>query len=370
SLPKIHEDNSKRLLLVADHAADETSGVKDTWLHQLRSCCKVTERKIRAGGHTEDRLILSSIDDLLDDAQWDKQPTTNTPGQREEDSIPTLLDRLVLGWLRPGKAVDKPGDSTRKREIKGPEIEVKVGNIGALSDTFDAIAVGHYEGVLPDGSEEAIDRALSELYHKKRTGQSLSATSRGNIPPSQRLITQIATRGLFRGELGRMYMLPNPQAPDQCVVLLGMGQIGNFGMPELTIIVQQLMWHLCAMGKTSLQTVLIGSGSNVLPYKAAARAWVSGIQMAWRRLNELGTEPTLKKIQFVSQSAATAQKIHEELNGCELVLVGQEQPKPGEREPVVIHLKEWSDVASLAPKSNSASQRTGRDAGAETRTEK
>ncbi|MFM7158751.1 MAG: hypothetical protein ACKO3P_00070, partial [Planctomycetaceae bacterium] len=104
SLPKIHEDNSKRLLLVADHAADETSGVKDTWLHQLRSCCKVTERKIRAGGHTEDRLILSSIDDLLDDAEWDKQPTTNTPGRREEDSIPTLLDRLVLGWLRPGKA--------------------------------------------------------------------------------------------------------------------------------------------------------------------------------------------------------------------------------------------------------------------------
>jgi hypothetical protein len=370
SLPPLRDDDPDRLLLIDDVSVRSNAGDAGTWRELLLDLCSVKGCQVRVGGHAEDRRILSSIDDLLDKAHLDKQPTTNTTGQREEDSIPTLLDRLVLGWLRPGKSGAKPADSTKKSRITGPVIEVKVGDIGKLSASFDAIAVGHYEGVLPDGSEEAIDRALTEVYHKKRGGKPPSATSRSDIPPSQRLITQIATRGLFRGELGRMYLLPNPEAPDQSVVLLGMGQIGNFGMPELTIIVQQLMWHLCAMGKTSLQTVLIGSGSNVLPYKAAARAWVTGIQMAWRRLNELGTEPTLKKIQFVSQSAATARKIHVELNGCELVLVGKEQPKSDERDPVVIHLEKRPDDPIPAPKSDSASTRTGQDDGVEAPSEK
>lgn len=370
SLPPLRDNDPDRLLLIDDVSVRSNAGDAGTWRELLLDLCSVKGCQVRVGGHAEDRRILSSIDDLLDKAHMDKQPTTNTTGQREEDSIPTLLDRLVLGWLRPGKSGAKPADSTKKLRITGPVIEVKVGDIGKLSASFDAIAVGHYEGVLPDGSEEAIDRALTEVYHKKRGGKPPSATSRSDIPPSQRLITQIATRGLFRGELGRMYLLPNPEAPDQSVVLLGMGQIGNFGMPELTIIVQQLMWHLCAMGKTSLQTVLIGSGSNVLPYKAAARAWVTGIQMAWRRLNELGTEPTLKKIQFVSQSAATAQKIHEELNGCELVLVGKEQPKSDERDPVVIHLEKRPDDPIPAPKSDSASTRTGQGDGVEAPPEK
>jgi len=345
---------------------------------------KLVTADVLPGGHLENRRILASLDELLEGRGLEDQIQDEAVRAGHRDHEITSLDRLVENWLTPGrgwkgpptgsgemtqqnthhgpsqahesddtgaKGCASPSDDTvegNSTGIKGPKLSVAVADIGELRRDFEAIAVGHYEGVLPEGSELAVDLALSERFEAKRLGEPPGSGSKHAVAPNRLLLSQITSRGLFRGELGRLYLLPNPDQPDQTICLVGMGEIGNFGMPELTIIVQQLMWHLCYMGKKNLCTVLIGSGSEVLPDKAAARAWTTGIQMAWRRLHELGTfNPSLETIQFCARSEQSAREIYDALDSCDLVL------KKGEQKPTRVSNPVWIELKPLVKTSGS-----------------
>ncbi len=153
----------------------------------------------------------------------------------------------------------------------------------------DAIAVGHYLGVLPQNAVRAIDEAITQAL-RERAGKSPpeasdSETQKPAIPRHQLILTQYTERGILRGELGQPFFLPDPRASkddrvERLIAIAGMGLTGRFGVPELTVLSRELCWSLGRMGKRHLATVLIGSGVGNLPIPDAVHAWLRGISMA------------------------------------------------------------------------------------------
>ena len=63
-----------------------------------------------------------------------------------------------------------------------------------------------------------------------------------------------------------------------CVV--GLGEPGHLGVPELTVAVRELCWSLGRLGKQHLATVLIGAGPGNLSVPDAVNAWMRGARRA------------------------------------------------------------------------------------------
>jgi hypothetical protein len=133
----------------------------------------------------------------------------------------------------------------------------------------DAIAVGHYLGVLPVAAEEALDKAISQAL---------------DLADNDWFITQFALRGTIRGELGQPFFLIDPRKMsdgiERLIAIAGMGMPGSFGVPELKILARELAWALGRFGKRHLATVVIGSGNGNLPIAEAIPAWIDGIRQA------------------------------------------------------------------------------------------
>jgi hypothetical protein len=133
----------------------------------------------------------------------------------------------------------------------------------------DAIAVGHYLGVLPVAAEEALDKAISQALQ---------------LADNDWFITQFALRGTIRGELGQPFFLIDPRKMsdgiERLIAITGMGIAGSFGVPELKILARELAWALGRFGKRHLATVVIGSGNGNIPIADAIPAWIDGVTQA------------------------------------------------------------------------------------------
>lgn len=225
---------------------------------------------------------------------------------------------------------------------------------------IDVIAVGHYLGQKPEGAELALDVAIS-----RPPGRRPAALAEADL-----LISQLAERGTIRGELGQIFLLPDPRADggaDRVIAIAGMGVPGRFGEPELAVVSRELCWALGRLGKRHLATVLIGSGQNNLNPADAALAWIHGIKNAITGSVESEAR-TLRRVTFVERDpaklvsiqdaiAAEAQRLRERnrlaidflpLGGAELGRVTKAWVRAGSQRDEDIRRKEEDAPETLA----------------------
>ena len=326
------------------------------------------------GGLTSNELILMAIDELLTTGKLlepfdgfisNKQPPV--PGDEQSDSTKDTLptgstqdtskvdmadfvsriktrgaaaslgpyvsyqERMVEEHLTRDLLTTDADDERRpiphQPTFKTAQIDIVVahGDVATIPDDqlnghdfppVDAIAVGYYLGVRPQGAMRDLD-------------VSLSLSLLGNPPArplkqSDLLLTQLSERGTLRGDLGQPFFLPDPsqaicraepgsdtQAPPQRVIAIaGMGVPGRFGIPELTVLARELCWALGRIGKRHLVTVLIGAGRGNLSEEDAVFAWLRGIKHAITGLEE-HSDHSLQRVAFVEKDWDKAARIEQ-----------------------------------------------------------
>ncbi|MDQ3699861.1 MAG: CHAT domain-containing protein, partial [Chloroflexota bacterium] len=184
----------------------------------------------------------------------------------------------------------------------------------STGDPIDALAVGHYVGVRPQGAARALDEAISQALPGK------VKDTAGRLAAVDLILTQFAERGTLRGELGQPFFVgdPRPVTPGEAppgarvIAVAGMGLPGRLGVPELTVLTRELCWALGRMGKRHLATVLIGTGRGNLPVGAAAEAWMRGVKHAVTGPTE-DERRQIERITFVEHDPRRVEEIHEAL---------------------------------------------------------
>ncbi|HEY3474655.1 MAG TPA: CHAT domain-containing protein, partial [Anaerolineales bacterium] len=177
----------------------------------------------------------------------------------------------------------------------------------------DAISVGHYFGLRPEPktAEYALDQAIS----KAPAGKARSDDHYLGQQPYF-LLTQFSARGIIRGELGQPFFLKDPRqskrdkGPERLIAIAGMGVVGRFGEPELTVLVRELVWSLGRLGKEHLATVLIGAGNQTLSERDAINGWIRGIKQAITGSRQ-AERNHLRRITFVERSWSKLRPIQE-----------------------------------------------------------
>jgi hypothetical protein len=167
---------------------------------------------------------------------------------------------------------------------------------------IDGIAVGHYLRVRPTGAEHDIDAAISPWY---KPGYKPDPPGAAPAPDADLLIEQLHDRGVLRGDLGAPLLLPDPRPGHKengdLIAIAGMGPIGEFGVPELSLLARELCWSLAQLGKRHLATVLIGATSKNLSIADAVQGWMAGINRALVSA-KLANAQALDCVTFVVQS--------------------------------------------------------------------
>jgi hypothetical protein len=151
----------------------------------------------------------------------------------------------------------------------------------------DVYAVGHYEGVLPQRAERALDEAVT-----------------GRRPRRHLVITDQARRGILRGGLGDVAFFPWGR---RVVAVAGMGHAGTFGEVELRRLGRNLTWAVAGLPDArTICTVLIGSGEGTLEVEAAVRALFLGLADA---LSGSDVESPIRLLRVVEKELSRAHRI-------------------------------------------------------------
>ena len=252
-----------------------------------------------------------------------------TPVSPEEKEAERLILRSFLGDAaeRPAPLPSAeppriaPGKKTRATGAKAPgqaavpTIEIglvkggleSVAAVSTMGRKVDAIAVGHYLGVKPQAAEEKLDRAITDAFR--------AAAGNEASQDEELLLTLFTERGIIRGDLGQPFILPDPRDPARVIVLAGMGVPGHFGVPELTVLAQELCWSLGRLQRRHLATVLIGAGAGNLPIEDAVGAWLRGIRRAVSSsVEDVGRQ--LRRITFVEYDASTLSRLDRALRAA------------------------------------------------------
>jgi hypothetical protein len=263
--------------------------------------------------------VLAALDQLLEEGRTEHLSEQPTPAADEEGARKQLLrdrepeerrveelrnleaarpeashlsveerqagDVLTRDLLSPRQALSRR-QQTLAVSMRHPTVEVgmvfsPIEEIGyeevksANGHPIDAIAVGHYLGVRPRGSELGLDQAISRKFLRRPEGG-------GEVAESDLLLTQYSERGILRGELGQPFFLPDPRDPSgrRVIAIIGMGMPGRFGTPELTVLARELCWAVGRMGKRHLAVASIGTRYKNLGIAEAISAWIRGLKNA------------------------------------------------------------------------------------------
>src|SRR5262245_35008065 len=159
----------------------------------------------------------------------------------------------------------KPPRARRRRPIP---LEVVWGDATRIE--ADVHTVGHYEGVLPQRAELALDCLVSDVdladVFDEKTG---------DLARRRLVITQQTRRGQLRGALGDLDFFPGR---GNVVAVAGMGRPGTFDIDKLRRIVKGIVLGVGALPSVdTVCTVLIGSGEGTLTVSEACRGLVVGI---------------------------------------------------------------------------------------------
>ena len=146
------------------------------------------------------------------------------------------------------------------------EVEVVWGDVTKV--VGDVYTVGHYQGVVPQRAELALDKAVSGVAGAK------------NYDPRRLVITQHAKRGALHAQLGDVSFFPwgDTRHPDRLIAVAGMGRPGTFDAAGLRRLVHGLVIAVSALPKAEIVcTVLIGSGEGTLTISQSVRGYIDGI---------------------------------------------------------------------------------------------
>ena len=212
---------------------------------------------------------------------------------------------------------------------------------------IDATAVGHYLRVKPTGAEHNIDVAISPWYKP-------GAPAAAQAPPTEDglIITQLHDRGVLRGDLGTPFLLPDPRPGRKeqvdLIAIAGMGPIGEFGVPELSLLARELCWSLAQLGKRHLATVMIGASSKNLSIADVVHGWMAGINRALLSAKSSGAQ-SLECVTFVVQPWSTDSE-HRALFALVNALKREQAAMRSPAYNFDIQLPDLPDVSAYKPK--------------------
>jgi hypothetical protein len=223
--------------------------------------------------------FAADVDALRSSADLSGRPAQSATGVRPSDeNVARTMGHAVSATSK--RASTKAGRSTSERGhriklgvLQGPIEEPRTFAQLREGEAVDAISVGIYLGVSVKGAALALDRAISQGPVAIR--RSLS----GDISEPELVLTQLVERGVLRGELGRIFCVPDPRpdAARRVIAVVGMGLPGFLNPDHLTGVVRSLCWTLGRIGCRHLATVLIGSGGGNFGTEAAVAAWLRGL---------------------------------------------------------------------------------------------
>lgn len=175
-------------------------------------------------------------------------------------------------------------------------IEVVWGDITKV-EKGDVFTVGHYQGVLPQRAELALDKAVS-----------------GDSEPL--VITEHARRGRLRGTLGEITYFPwgHKSHRERVVAVAGMGPAGAFGPFALRRLIRELALSVALLPNAeTVCTVLIGSGEGTLDIDTAVRGMMEGLADAF---GEGSQANRVTKLCVVERQRDRAEQIQTALEAC------------------------------------------------------
>ena len=176
-----------------------------------------------------------------------------------------------------GTTEEEPTGVTARTRPPAITIEVSWGDVTKIE--ADVYAVGHYQGVLPQNAELALDCAVSGIPE-------------GCDPVRSHLvITRHTRRGILRGALGDVDYFPwSDGKRGRHVAIAGMGRPGTFDHRALVRLTRELFLSLGALPSArTVCTVLIGSGAGTLSVREAVHGLVRGMSEA---VAEVASDPT------------------------------------------------------------------------------
>jgi hypothetical protein len=318
--------------------------------------------------------VPPAISLILADAQprgVDAKPEL-TPAEAIRLENLALAEYLGTGDGRAG-AADGPEGRWETEEPPAPEpvrgppprvaVEVVWGDITKVD--ADVYAVGHYQGVLPQNAELALDEVVSgidpaeEGYDRRRL-----------------VITQHTRRGILRGALGDVSFFPRGDKPrgGRLIAVAGMGNPGTFDRSGLRRLASGLVLAVSALPNVRTAcTVLIGSGEGTLTIRQAVQELLEGIADAADAIavsEELVFAAPVRKLVIVERDRQRASEIREALQAeksgiarsrsraVELELSGRLHEGPGREVSVEEALALLADSAVRAAASASGSRET------------
>jgi len=145
--------------------------------------------------------------------------------------------------------------------VRTVSVEVAWGDIAKAQG--DIFVVGHYEGVVPQAAELALDKAVSGI-----SGHDYNDT--------RLVITDMTTRGSLRGSLGDVVFVPLPKG--KLVAVAGMGSPGRFQETELRRLWRSVVRTIGRLPrKPAISSVLVGSGVGNLLLNKCVLNMLTGI---------------------------------------------------------------------------------------------
>jgi pimeloyl-ACP methyl ester carboxylesterase len=301
------------------HALGLLQGVATYWVDEVH------------GDLVKNGLVLDAISDLLQRGETEvlaaRKPVSRglarepQPGRRTIEPVPAEVDRILAKAkarrrsdgspdLTPEEAVRlenlvfteylgsggeeeaPPGEqAARPPRRRARRLTVTVGVVWGDVTKVDAdvYTVGHYQGVLPQNAELALDRAVSGIPEG------------AELDRSRLVVTRQTRRGALRGALGDVDFFPwgDRRNAGRTVAIAGMGRPGTFDARALRRLVRELVVAVSALPNVrTVCSVLIGSGEGTLSVPEAVRGLLAGIGDA---VAEIGEDPALAGVAPVNR---------------------------------------------------------------------
>lgn len=206
---------------------------------------------------------------------------------------PRTVESPRVGKRAPGAPPKLP---RRSRPIK---VEVMWGDI--IKADGQVYAAGHYQGVMPQRGELALDRAVSKP----------------DADSDELLISSLTRRGVVRGAVGDVYFFPWARKPGtlKTMVIAGMGHPGTFGRSELRRLARSLTESIVALpGVSTVNTLLIGSGAGNLPIRTALEGLLAGMADALAVSAQTSTIHTVRIVELDRMQAEQILQTLQDLN--------------------------------------------------------
>ncbi|MEO7963505.1 MAG: CHAT domain-containing protein, partial [Gemmatimonadaceae bacterium] len=185
-------------------------------------------------------------------------------------------------------AVDDGATAARTTPLLS--VQVVWGDI-TLDEEGDVYVAGHYESVLPQAAEAALDVIVSSQFAPRGPNENDAAYAARRLAALEgRLVHGLTKRGAIRGSLGEVYFFPWADwaleselrsswiKKRRLVAIAGMGYSGSFSANELQRLSRQLVFALQRLpGAETLSTVLIGAGNGNLRVRSAVDSYIRGM---------------------------------------------------------------------------------------------